>query len=294
MPVGMHSAQLVVMEGKVYLGGGGIGSKGYAVVVYDPQRQTWSKLPKYENRGFRMAVINNQLTLIGGAAQGQKQSNKIGVWNQKINCWTTPYLPMPTARWRSSVITYDKWLVVAGGHTNRESVDTVEILDTSTNHWYSAPPLPQHCGSMTSALLGDTWYLLGGSQYGPKPIKDMFSVSLPILISQATQPPKKSATPKPHSPWQKLADPPLVYSCGFAFHGSLLAAGGRDDHGKPSSAIHLYQPASNDWVKAGNLPIAVYECTSTVLPTGEFIILGGSDTNNPYALPSMQVYMATL
>ena len=304
MPNAMHSAQSIELQGKIYLGGGLTrvihGSEEYKVDVYDPMEQVWSKLPNYETRRFRMAVINNQLTLVGGMHRDGTVSNDIRAWDQRTNLWAVHYPPMPTARMCPSVVTYGKWLVVAGGfYDDKNSTDKVEILDTSTSCWYSAPPLPQHCGSMTSALLGDTWYLLGGFKLGflgRKPIKCMFSVNLPTLIDQATQPSRLPPTFRARSPWQRLADPPLMHSCALAFlaYGLVLAFGGMDDNDKSRGDIHLYLPAASaKWVKAGDLPTAVCNCTSIVLPKGGFLVLGGKYINMDDSF-SNGVYTATL
>ena len=70
---------------------------------------------------------------------------------------------MPTARGYPSAVVYKQWLIVAGGWTGDHGLSTVEVLDVASNQWYSAPSTPAPWNSMKSAILGDMWYLMGGS-----------------------------------------------------------------------------------------------------------------------------------
>ncbi len=68
-----------------------------------------------------------------------------------------------------------------------------------------------------------------------------------------------------------------MWSAPLSIGRSLLAVGGRDDRDNPSSSIHLYEPYTREWVKVGDLPTARYNCTCSVLPSGEVIVAGGID-----------------
>ena len=69
-----------------------------------------------------------------------------------------------------------------------------------------------------------------------------------------------------------VADTPLGQSTALAFNGALLAIAGGDYRGK--SAIHMYQPSSNSWVKAGELPTERYTNSCIALPSGEILVAG--------------------
>ena len=58
----------VVLQTKVYIGGGGAGSDsdGCAVQVYDLESDEWSHLPRCQYTKFSMTIIDSQLTLVGG------------------------------------------------------------------------------------------------------------------------------------------------------------------------------------------------------------------------------------
>ena len=263
----LHS---VVAQGKVYVGGG-VTDKDkdlHTVMVYE-QRVGWRTLPRYRYWRFAMAVLQDQLTLVGGWDQPiDKETDQIAVWDTQR--WIYPYPPMPTPRSNSAVATYTKWLVVAGGNVHEVSITTVEIMDATDKQWFTATPLPVGCRDMTLAIVAEECYFFGGftgQLVTGKPNKQVFHVSIPAIASQAAS---QSAVQ-----WHTLPDTPLAWSAALALHGSLLAVGGRDSSDNPSSAVHLYQPGSRQWVKVDDLPTARYSCSCTRLPSGEILVIGG-------------------
>ena len=237
-------------------------------MVYDPKQDSYDTLPPYTCTWFSMAVVNNQLVLVGGKdVQTGRVTNQLGVWDEQSKRWTHPLPPMTTACSSPSVATHNnRWLVVMGG-TDKTYLSRVEILDTDSAQWYHAASLPQPLSHSLPAIIGNICYLLGGYCVSKK----VFTVCLDDLISQAVSQPA-SAPPTP-SPWQSLPDTLPNYSTALAFNGALLAVGGSL---MGSRTIYHYQPRSRSWVKAGELPTKRSECTCTVLPSGDLFVAGGS------------------
>ena len=258
---------MVVFKEKVYFGGGIASSdRERTVMVYDPKQDSYNTLPPYTYKYFSMAVINNQLVLVGG--WDDKATNKLGVWNEQSKRWTHPLPPMTTACYSPSVATHNTWLVVMGGWDGRNYLSRVEILDTTEpGQWYHAALLPQSSSHALPATIGNMCYLLGGYTEGGAS-KRVFSVFLDDLISQAVSLPASASAPPTPSPWQSLPDTPLTYSTALAFNGALLAIG-------RSKAIYHYQPSSRRWIQAGEMPIWQSQCTCTVLPSGDLYVAGG-------------------
>ena len=179
---------------------------------------------------------------------------------------------MPTARESPSVISYQKWLVTAGGWDGRGYCSNkVELLDTLSGEWYEGSPLPKGCGDMSSAISGNMWYLSGGFTSTYKLNKHVLSVCLAVLISQAVSQSAGTTSPPTPSPWQTLPELPVTHSTALIIRGSLLTVGGWG-----SSAIHLYQPSRRSWVKVGDLPTQRRGCCACiVLPSGEIFVAGG-------------------
>ena len=279
--------QAVVIGSDVYIGGGS-GENAETVMVYSLQTGTWRTLPPYERGFFGMAVVNNQLVLVGGFNSSiRRVTNVLGLWDERSQTWTHPFPVMPTARYSLSVISYQKWLVTAGG---RDGIglysNKVELLDTLSGQWYEGSPLPKKCTSMSSAISGNMWYLSGGfySTYGAD--KQVLCVCLNVLISQAVSQSAGTPSPRTPSPWQTLPELPVTLSTALIIRGSLLIVGGRR-----SSAIHLYQPSRRSWVKECDLPTQRLTCACIVLPSGEIFVAGGGISGLGY---STRVDIATI
>ena len=277
----LSSIQAVVISDVVYVGGGYCLSEslGATVMVYSLSTRSWRKLLCYATQWFGMAALNNELVLVGGRSISETDmvTNALGVWDKGSQTWTHPYPGMPSGRHSPSVVSYQNWLIVAGGGNQLYShLRKVELLDACSGQWYEGPPLPSAYSDchMSSAINGNMWYLSGGYFSGGTANKHVLCVCLDELISQAVSQSATASSPSTPSPciWQTLTDPPLVLSTVLTYNGALLVVGGLR-----SSAIHLYQPSSRSWVKAGHLPNQRWQCACTVLPSGEIFVAGGSD-----------------
>ena len=274
----------IVLRGKVYVGGGSTDfAKSNTVMVYNIQRDDWSMLPQYSLKWFTMGVVEGQLVLVGGVDPDNKRTKELGVWNERARKWTHPYPPMPTQRSGAAVVTHTTvngipWLVVAGGYNEESgSSSRVEILDTSTKQWYCAPPLPIPMYKMSSAVIGNRCYLLGGLDH--LSMTTVLQTSLDNLIFQTilqsargisgthTKDAELSENSHGETPWQVLCESPLERCTVVAVKGALVAVGG--------SAIFLYKSTSKSWEKVGSMLSDRKECACTMLPNGELFVVGG-------------------
>ena len=260
--------QAVVLDGSIYVGGKD-NSNQDTVLVCNPEQGTrpfWQTLPSCPASWFAMAILNHQLVLIGG-------QNKVAVVNSQSKAWEYPYPNMPTARRGAAAISYGTWLVVAGGDiATHKPTAVVEVLDSINKKWYTTSSLPKACYDMTSALVNDTWYLIGGTtiNFGTN---NAYYVSLPELILQTTSSPAATEI------WHQLPERvPNQYSTVVSFQGSLLVVAGRegstfDSH--CSKDIYIYNFDVERWQKFGQLPSPLSECTCVTLPSGRLVVLGG-------------------
>ena len=274
MPFGMDLyPQVIVFNDKAYIGGRLAPSdkQQQTVIVYDPQKDSYDTLPPYTYKLFSIAVVNNQVVVVGGEdIRTKKRTNQLGVWNEQSKSWTHALPPMTTACTLPSVATHNnRWLVVMGGVSGDGTyLSRVEILDTTgSGQWYQAAPLPQPCYCVSTATIGNMCYLLGGFCGGAS--YKVFSVQLDELISQAVSQPAGARALQTQS-WMTLPDTPLTNSTALVIDGALLAIGGWG-----STTIYHYQPNSRSWIKAGELPAKRLCCCCTVLPSGEMLVAGG-------------------
>ena len=281
LPYGVSSAQAVVVDGKVYIGGrySDTDEGKYTILMYDPKTQECTQLPKYPAKYFAMASVNNQLTLAGGRESSSRNSNEIGIWDSPSQQWLHPYPPMPTARFKASAIGFREFLIVAGGRSYSSPFDIVEILDTFNLNWYHAQTLPTHCHEIGFSQIGDELYALGGGA-----AMQVFRASLPKLVSTSISP------STPVEVWEKLPDAPLLESACVSLNKLLLAFGGQDGKTR-SSLIHQYNPETNEWTKVGILPISRSSCACVMLDSKQVLVFGGEDEGQKR---SNQVYIATI
>ena len=136
---------IAVLKGKVYVGGGGNVMMGHYVTVYDIEKDSWTIMPPYNFYWFSLAILNNQLVLVGGVGQAGQRTNTLGVWEDRTQTskWTYPLPPMSTAHSGAMVLTQrNRWLIVAGGYNEvEESPSVVEIFDVTTLEWYRGSPI---------------------------------------------------------------------------------------------------------------------------------------------------------
>ena len=271
IPIRMgNTVQSVVIGDFVYVGGGHAGNDHdrCTVMKLDLQRDEWTRLPQYSAKFFAVISHANQLVLVGGYDPVTwKPTNQIAVFAS--GRWTNPYPPMNTARSSPTAVCVNNHIIVAGGMMEDDQgkrTSSVEVLDVTSRRWYIAESLPNPRNELKSTLIGNTLYLMGGFDH-TRLTKVVHKVDLNQLITKAVS---KQTTP---TLWQSIEDTPLLSSTPLNVGGSLLAVGGYDDH--PSSSIHLYQPDTRRWVKVGDLPTARYDCTCSVLPSGEVIVAGG-------------------
>ncbi len=261
--------QSVLVDEVVYVGGGysDYGNKNdFIVMTYDTHSGRWGTLQPYRTHSFGMAVIRDQLVLVGGRDKDGKYCKSLGVWRTDSEKWVDLYPDMPTPRSDSSVATYNEWLIVAGGY-NGELLSSVDVLNIDTKQWYSGPSAPRGFSHMKTATVGDMCYYMGG-RCDVYATKDVYRVSLPALIFQV-----KSRRIDPQI-WETIYPQNVICSAPLSIGGHLLAFGG-ELSGSGVTSIQHYQPDTNKWVKVGDMPSPPSNCTCAVTNNGDILIAGG-------------------
>ena len=86
---------------------------------YNSTNKKWSELPKYPYRYGSLAVVNGQLTAIGGCDVTFTSTNKLLTLRESWlrRSWSDVFPPMPTKRRGTTAVTSKEHLIVAGGST---------------------------------------------------------------------------------------------------------------------------------------------------------------------------------
>ena len=174
-------------------------------------------------------------------------------------------------------------LIVAGGRFVTDILTTVEVLNTETQQWHSAPDLPQPLCQSSLILCGDLVYLLGG--YNNKLCTDVavYSCSLNSLLSDKWLGGRLFSALTQFSrgsPWKRVADLPVKASTTVILNSRLLTIGGLDTANKPIIAVHAYQPITDSWEIISHMTTPRSECLAAVLPNNQLMIVGGRTIHN--------------
>ena len=280
----MH--HIVRIGNKVYCGGGYTGHEytDRQVFRYDPEQDQWSPLPVCPTIQFGLTQLDGKLVTVGGSRIDRPiPINDVYVFEES-KTWEKSIPPLPTACSFPTTFAFKSALVVSGGLGITWDTDipttAVQVFQSKSSQWYCAEPLPFAHDCMSHAIINDTCYLMQGGI-----TRSAYCTSLPSLIEAAVPlyHQKASSTIPQASPspptWQALPHCPLRSSTAAELGGCLLAIGGYDDKNSPSSAVHVYSPSTNSWVRisSGDLPVPRRFAAATQLKTGEVILVGGEE-----------------
>ena len=239
------------------------------VCSYNSTTTKWSKLRRYPYEDCSLAVINGQLTGIGGCdnvnftCTNKLLSLRDGLFRGH---WSDVFPPMPTKRHGTTAVASEEHLIVAGGTTglhHADNLNTVEVMNLKTLVWSTVASLSHPYNIASSAICGDRLYILGGLDD-----KDMTKSVLTCSLTELLQSSSSIAV------WHRVADAPAYHSTCTAVNGELLAVGGYENN-KATSAVHKYNSTTNSWDLINNMPTARYRSLVAVLPTNEMIVVGG-------------------
>ena len=234
-------------------------SSGYNVYSYTVPDNKWIKLPQCKYGYFAMAVIDNQLTTIGGREMAATNT----LLSLSGSSWEEVLPPMPTNRVLPAAANTPTHLVVAGG---RQSLvgsrkATAEILNIETVQWSTASTLPEIIGYPQMIACGGRFYLASS-------VCCIFSCSFEDLL-------KSTNSSDGDSVWTRLASIPTPrWSSIATLRGRVLAVGGKCG-GYPTGAIHCYDVATNSWCVVGEMATPRSGVLTAVLPSNELVVVGG-------------------
>ena len=135
------------------------------ICAYHIPSSTWSLIPDCPARGFASTVIDGLLTAVGGYIGGKTTNKPFSLTGKGSGRrWTEKFPPMPTKHYPVSALCTGTTLVLAGGkYGMNHKFKTVEVLNTETGQWHTAPDLPEPLAESSITLCGDLVYLLGES-----------------------------------------------------------------------------------------------------------------------------------
>lgn len=264
-------AASVTYGGKVYVMGGqliGGGSQPAtaAMEIYDPATNTWTSGPSMPTPRMALvaAVANGKIYAIGGRTDGFSTSAVATVeeFNPATNLWTTRF-PMNVPRYFSGGATLPTALgdhiVVAGGESLTNVLDTVEEYNPVANAWVTRNPLPVPRGQLALAESGGHLFAVGGYA-GPIPQW--------VATVEEFDPGTGQWTTRPSMPTARS------HIALATVNGKLFAAGGGNVN--PSlNVLESYDPITNTWTTKTPSTSAFTRATASVV-NGKVYVFGNA------------------
>ena len=245
--------------------------KVYSYQIIGEEEQ-WSQLPDNDNGHCGLAVVGGLITCVGGYNQSLFNTLLSLIGEGKRKKWSEIFPPMPTKRENPACITTEQALVVAGGYA-ATYLDTVEVMNINTKQWTTVSPLPQKQTRLSATVCGDTLYLAG-----PFPSKSVFTCSIPDLMTSANTLGSgiRRTFSRSQNVWREISSLPATLSTLVSFSGDLLAIGGKDGSGNPTSDVHRYDSHTDSWNVVSQMKKKRSQCFAVTLPGDRIIVVGGS------------------
>ena len=212
----------------------------------------------YKNSG--LAIIDSELTTVGGMDRADRRTNKLLTLRQ--GKWVEVYPPMNTARSDPAVVSTSDgdYLIAIGGFGSYSGwTATVELFQVESRRWYKLTDLPQPLPLPSATICGDQLDVIG--MYG-----NGYSCSLQSLPSN-----DRPITSPLTLSWEPLPLP-VVNSTAATLCGQLVLIGGMQG-GSTVNSIH--QLVEGQWVKIGSMTSGRWWCLAVSLSPDRILIVGG-------------------
>ncbi len=247
-----------VIDGKIYLVGGGDGGTYFSTVeAYDPTTNTWTtKTPMSTTRNYLgVGVINGILYAVGGLSGGSALAS-VEAYDPTTNLWT-PRPPMNFARYDLAVAVVDGILYAIGGESGFDELDIVEAYDPVTDIWTTKQSMPIARDRLAVAVVDGIVYAIGGEDATNNVIASVVAYD-PLDNTWSTRAPMSTAR-------RGLA--------AGVVNGFLYAIGGFN--GEYQDLVEVYNPATDSWTSKTVAPMANVRLSPTVSLVGSHLYVFG-------------------
>ena len=187
---------------------------------------------------------------------------------------------MPTKRRWTTALCTGTALIVAGGWGEDEELLMVEVMNTENHQWSTAADLPEPMYLASATICSDQICIVGGISKEFFPTKSVYTYLMSDLLQSChiTYSLKgkleKTSLKDKAGIWRQLPDLPVTRSVSQSFHSQLLVIGGRDS-GEATTAVYMYNSATNSWEIIGHMTTVRHYCFTAILPDNRLMVVGG-------------------
>ena len=268
-------------DGIVYAIGGYNAGDLATVEAYNPTANAWTAVAPMPTarHGLAAARLGTRIYAVGGyhLSFPTVALGTLEVYNPTTNHWSTK-APMPTARGDLMAVggSDGKLYAIGGsnavnGFNDRIPLSTVEAYDPTTNTWSTKAPMPTPRYELAGAILGGKIYAMGGVAESTGDLSNLerYDPTTDTWTALAS--------------WPSTADPcnsGLSVSgrsqlAAAAKKGMVYAIGGTQEDFVALCLVLAYNPGTNTWSTAAQMPTARAGLAATV-SGGTVYAIGGS------------------
>ncbi len=298
MPTARSGFATSVVNGKVFVIGGSAqlemdkyGDMSLSTVeMYDPKTDIWepkSDMPTARS-GVSVSVVDGKIYAIGGSklkkvqmpggftSEGEELAT-VEMYDPITDTWTQK-TDMPTPKKTMTCVVDGKIYAVGGWLNTNEKphLETVVVYDPATDRWTKVQSMNHaRCSAAIDVVNGEI-YAIGG--FGWSQVEGQLDVYLSNV---------EVFNPKTNQ-WQERTEmiTPKALHAASVIDGKIYVIGGyfkKDKEFKKLSTIEIYDPTTDDWIQASDLPIGKWGHKTEVID-GQIYIFGGGPAK------SVQVY----
>ena len=249
------------------------------LLMFNSETWQWTVLQSCPKKFFSIAVVNGQLTAIGGkhslTATKTLLSLPLNQLHTSQQKWTEQFPPMTYYHNTPAVVTTNTSLIVAGGWGPDREKAPVEVMNTQTLHWSTVASLPHPLQQATATICGSRLYL-GGGITGFVETKSVLTCEVSDLLQ--LQPPSlatRLGLSHSRQVWREICELPVLRSSLITLQGQLLAVGGGATTYDSTYEVRQYDAATNSWNVISRMKVKRKSCFVAVLPQDRVMVCGG-------------------
>ena len=274
----MRGAKATVINDTLYIGGGSCTTVNddYSMFSYKLTDDQWIRLPLLPQCYGVPTNINNELSYIGGQDYSTKRpTNKVITLHN--DHWITPYPNMVVGRKTHAVVSYQHYIIVAGGVDEHEStLDTIELFNCNDPQWtLVSTHLPQPMKRINATTCNQS-FIIAGYDVADGSYSGTFITTMDNLVGTEQQQSLTRSTSEDESKWSELWHTPYWFTAIVPNTSPPVIIGG-SKQGKTVNNISLYDDSSDSWRTVSTLPISC--AGATVATINDTIIIAGGYTD---------------
>ena len=227
---------------------------------YEYSTEKWLDLPPCPYRNSGLAIIDSELTTVGGWDEIYLTSKLFTLRQRK---WVEKYPPMNIARHSPAVVSTSDgdYLIGIGGNDGGGYRWTarVELFQVKNRRWHKLTDLPQPLPFPSATICGNQLNVIGDDGNG-------YSCSLQALPSS-----DRPITSPLTLSWKPLPRLPVIDSTAATLCGQLVLIGGMQDRLLVNS---IHQLVDGEWVRIGSMASYRVFCLVASPSPDRIIIVG--------------------